>query len=110
MKIKPSDKCQYCDKIDYIEHFFFQCKSIRHIWKEIEKYMLTNLNLKLNIEVIHVLYGVVELPQKVSKGILHKVNTILAIGKLVISKFKYGNKRNLMELYESEMHLRQMLK
>ena len=29
MGIRSSNKCQFCDEIDYLEHFFWYCKKVR---------------------------------------------------------------------------------
>ena len=36
MKIKTSDKCEYCKTHDLIEHFFFHCKRLEGFWKCVE--------------------------------------------------------------------------
>ena len=108
MKIKTSDKCEFCDEVDFIEHFFFHCSKIRMLWKEIEKHILFRFNLRIKIDATHVLFGVMKLSEKISKNNLYKINTIIAVGKLVISKYKYGNSRNLIEIYEKEMYIRKL--
>ena len=37
-----------------------------------------------------------------------KVNQIIALGKLIISKYKYGPQRNIMEIYEAECVIRKI--
>ena len=32
MKIKPSPQCTYCDELDDISHFFFQCRNVYGLW------------------------------------------------------------------------------
>ena len=32
MKIKSSPQCLYCDEIDDINHLFFHCPNVQHLW------------------------------------------------------------------------------
>ena len=39
MKVRDDRMCSYCnDVIDYIEHFFFDCPTIKKFWNYIEQY------------------------------------------------------------------------
>ena len=39
---------------------------------------------------------------------MYKINQIISLGRMVISKYKYGPTRNIMEIYESDCFLRKV--
>ncbi len=91
MKLSTSTKCSYCDKEDYIEHFFFQCAMVQKLWYEVQKDIQASLDVTLKITEAHVLCGVTNL-QGVSKSKLKQINRYIGIGRLTVSKFRYGKK------------------
>ena len=36
MGIADSKNCSFCGKTDFVEHFFFSCSKIAHIWKYVQ--------------------------------------------------------------------------
>ena len=41
MKVRDYHMCSYCnDVVDYFEHFFFDCPTIKKFWSYIEQYIL----------------------------------------------------------------------
>ena len=46
-----SNKCDACDmdEIDFIEHFFFECKTINPIWKLVTTEIMLKLDTLINI-------------------------------------------------------------
>jgi hypothetical protein len=53
--------CTYClNTIDYLEHFFFECRKIRHLWKHVEQiiFKLHGITILLNLE--NVLFGYIQ--------------------------------------------------
>ena len=91
-----SNLCEHCNIVDTLEHFFFHCLLVRPIWSEVEK----DLN-GYKLTVREVMLGV---PPKQNEA--KKTNLLILIGKLVISKFKYGDYPNIRLLYEQEKQLR----
>ena len=35
MKVKENQNCEWCDCTDFMEHFFVECKKVKHLWEEI---------------------------------------------------------------------------
>ena len=107
MKIKPSDLCKFCGARGTILHFFFECKAVSQIWNEIKKLILIKTNYKISLTVQEVLLGV--LPKKgIKKQDLYLINHLILIGKLVISKGKYGKVSNFISILEHELMLRKI--
>ena len=105
MKLSNSQNCKYCDTIDYIEHFFFHCEKVRPLWQRIQTEIQLKLEISVELSETSVLLGVISIPGLSKKGI-ELINQVLAIGKMVVSKFKFGIKRNIIEIYETDCVLR----
>ena len=37
MGIKSSEKCDFCDEVDVVEHMFFRCKRLQTFWTDVSK-------------------------------------------------------------------------
>ena len=102
-----SENCKYCNILDTIEHFFYFCPKVKPLWRAIKNDILTHFGINANINEQVVILGPlclagIELKQA------EKVNQIIALGKMVISKYKYGPQRNIMEIYEAECVIRKI--
>ena len=107
MKINPTDLCKFCDARDTPLHFFFECKAVTQLWKEIESIILLKTNCKISLSAKDVILGV--LPNKDTiKQYICKINLLILIGKLVISKGKYGKVANFKSILENELILRKI--
>ena len=107
MGLSDSENCKYCGLLDTIEHFFYFCTKVRPLWQTIKADILTHWNINVNINEQIVILGPIGL-NSLGLSQLRKVNQIMAIGKMVISKFKYGHPRNIIEIYETECYLRKV--
>ena len=105
MKISSSDECKFCHTKDFIEHFFVHCKRVLPLWHEITKDIFSISGVPVALDESKILLGVPQI-RGVSAVIMKKINLVIAVGKLTISKFKYGKPRNILEIYETECHLR----
>jgi hypothetical protein len=104
MKIKDSNKCNYCDNTDFIEHFFWGCGQIKSFWNYVEAQIDTYTGKQVSLTERDVLFG------HQLESVCHTnklINHILLIAKMCISKFKYGNNHNLETTFNREIHLRQ---
>lgn len=107
MKIKDSVKCEHCQVIDFIEHFFYSCSLVIPLWREIERDVQLHVHPSIKISEQMVLLGAT-VDYNISKSSLERVNLALAIGKLAISKFKYGKGGRLLEIYRRESLIRKL--
>ena len=108
MKLKESSNCEHCNVLDTVEHFFYHCKKIKHLWKEIRTLLYSVHGIKMsNITEKEVILGF-----KSNDTLKHneelKVNLLLSVGRLVISKFKYGKAREVIEIWETEIRKRKL--
>lgn len=52
-----SKKCNYCQAINTIEHHLFYCKGSKAIWNHLEIWLDNQDQIKLNLTVCEVLFG-----------------------------------------------------
>ena len=96
--------------IDYTEHFFFYCKKVRCLWQNVENIIRIKTNLNVKLDEKHILLGFPKNRQEKKMTLQHIdfINQVIAIGKLTISKLKYGKSRNILEIFETECILRKI--
>ena len=110
MKIKPSDLCETCQVPDYIEHFFYECSLIQNFWIHLNNFIKSKINFDIHLDKKNILMGLAysEFPS-LKRTTLDFINSIILIGKLCISKFRYGKIKNLSLIFEMEYALRYKL-
>ena len=107
MKIKESHLCETCGTIDYTEHFFVECNKLNGFWSFICNKILIDTGIRITLTTNNILFGVSRKDvNKISSTCLRYINYIILIGKMCISKFKYGKIKNLSMIFEHEFHLR----
>ena len=107
MKIKPNNLCEHCQDIDYLEHFFFQCKRLNGFWNYISLQALVDINIKYTFSIKDVLFGIQNNSCKdLDKTKLKYLNYLILVGKMCISKFRYGKINNIRLIFELEWNLR----
>ena len=100
-----SSNCSKCDVEDYLEHFFFYCKSVKQLWNEVNSIIQVQMGKNVTLSVTTCLFGY-NMGSQVENAFINKLTII---GKLCISKFKYGNHPNLTMLLHQELRLRNIL-
>ena len=104
MGITESRNCNSCEEVDYIEHFFVNCKEVEPLWKEVTKTVNSLTGKCINISTEIALFGYFE--SKLSKKLKDNINHIILIAKMCISKFKYGKGYDLLTMFDKECKLR----
>ena len=57
MKVRDDQMCSYCnDVVDYIEHFFFDCPTIKEFWNYTEQYIQITFNIQTHLTVVDVFF------------------------------------------------------
>ena len=105
MKLKESPSCESCGVPDFIEHFFYNCKKVKKLWVEIQKELQSNLSSSFKITEKTVLIGDTGSAATPKKE-LDKIHKTIAIGKLTVSKYKYGKATDIIALYRTECCIR----
>jgi hypothetical protein len=104
MGIKHSKNCKYCDKVDYIEHFFWHCSKVKKIWEHSINFIKKQTGQAVSLSEKEVLMGYH--PERHGKKNTKLVNHIILITKMVISKFKYGTEIDICTLFDIEVNIR----
>ena len=107
MKIKSSAHCEHCKVLDTLEHFFFDCSLVKSLWADVERKIATDFGRTFKFGAIEVILGITS-SKMFSKKDLKRINLILLVSKLCISKFKYGKNYCLITLFEHELRFRHL--
>ena len=107
MKIEANDKCSYCpNQTDYIEHFFFECPSVKSLWKKVEGDILRITECNVRLSAIDVMFGIQNKDMKARK--IKSIDHILLIAKMCVSiKKKTSSPTPLCMIYEYQLSLRE---
>ena len=108
MGVRPTDQCNECGTRETLTHFFYECKTSRAIWRELENIIASQRGKRVKIDNVSALLGYIP-GNKRGKKHCQYINLAIMIGKMVISKLKYGPKRNPLELLEFELESRQII-
>ena len=104
-KVDSSD-CSHCGVRDFIEHFFCECIVVRQIWSVLEEKIELLVGNHLILTDVIKLFGVTS--ANVPACFVRKINHLLLVVKMCISKFKFGSYNNLIHLFEYELKLRNL--
>ena len=105
MKLRANTNCQFCDSIDTLQHFFYDCPLSKVVWKEIERKLETLCNRYTHFSAKNVLIGF-DQEDNLGKNVSKIINLMILIGKNTISKAKYHKNRNIRLVLEQELNLR----
>jgi len=107
MGIEESNVCDKCNVTDHIDHFIYFCSKINVIWKSVNSIISFKLKKQISLSVTDVLFGVDI--YNTSDADIVSMHHIIAIAKLCISKYRYGNHPNLLFLFENELQIRKII-
>ena len=99
MKKVNDELCIECNMVEDIEHFFFNCKGVEKLWKQV----YLDLIDKSVLTVQDCILG------RTDGTYCNHDNLLILIAKMCISKYRYGDYSNLLLLYDIEKNLRLML-
>ena len=102
-----SNICNSCNVVDYLEHFFCDCIKTKPIWVYATNVIRNKLNISnFTLSVENIMFNInSDIHDNNSKFI----NYVIVIGKMCISKFRYGDHPCLLFLFERELRLRGLL-
>ena len=107
MKVSDSEKCKECNVVDFIEHFFVHCSLVGPLWHHIAQLAFIETKCKIQLNEITILFGIIkdDFPH-LSQNVINVYNWYILLGKLCISKRKYGNQKNIVHIFEREIIVR----
>ena len=81
-KLKDNNKCEYCQKIDTLEHHFYWCIYSIEFWNKIQKWCKDNLDTSMKFTVCEILFGIcIE-----NNDSFNIMNFLILLGKKFINK------------------------
>jgi len=108
MGLKNNDLCNYCLERDLIEHFFVHCNAVKPLWSEVGKIIKSWIGKDILLNESTILLGMRHTDDKVMKSYKDKINQLILIGKMCISKFKYGKRHDIICILHHECRLRKI--
>ena len=90
-----NETCDYCDEIDTIEHFLYQCPKTTTLWESIQTWWKTNFQFKIDISVLEIIFG---LPNENNEKTINLYNYIILYAKYYIYITKKKGKQ--LHMYE----------
>ena len=57
MKIKDCNRCDYCNEIDYVEHFFWRCTKLSTFWHTVKYQIYTVTGKRIELSESDVMFG-----------------------------------------------------
>ena len=85
---------------------FINCKLLKGFWRDVFQTIYNHTNVRFPQTENDILFGYNYGSVKVGKDKINTANHILLIAKLSISKFRYGQVKNITLIFESEMNIR----
>ena len=82
--IKTSPKCDACQKVDNLEHYFYYCSDVEHFWRQVENWLSNIIASKVKLTVLEVLLGFLNFDSK----FYYSINYVIIIAKFYLNKAK----------------------
>lgn len=107
MKVVQHNKCSICvNEVDFVEHFFYECRPVKLFWEKIERLLYINLQEPISLDVLDILFGY----QKPAENI-RTINKYILIGKMTISIVKKTKvNSSLYIIFEQQLAIREKAK
>ena len=102
-KIKARPGCDFCGRIDTIEHRLFYCKESKQIWDSIQRWIKTSLEIDTTFTICEVIFGI----QINNDDYTDLMNYVILITKWYINKNKEQEKQlffiELLSLFKNKL-------
>ena len=89
--IKTSPKCDACQKVDNLEHYFYYCSDVEHFWMQVENWLSNIIASKVKLTVLEVLLGFLNF----DSNFYYSINYVIIIAKFYLNKAKKNGKQIL---------------
>ena len=90
-----------------MEHFFFSCSLVYKVWVHVNNLINILLGHRKNVDWKSAMFGFLSI-EGATKRKINRINLIILLAKLSISKAKYGKQRDPYLILENELNIRQM--
>eukprot|EP00916_Digyalum_oweni_P019823 GHVL01033091.1.p1 GENE.GHVL01033091.1~~GHVL01033091.1.p1 ORF type:complete len:263 (-),score=26.25 GHVL01033091.1:108-896(-) len=103
MGLRTSNKCEVCNELDTLEHFFFSCQEVMKGWKICKDFVYKKIHVAIILNEENVFLGYFR--ESLKSDYIYSVNYCILITKMTIGKFRYGKKLDLGVLLETELNI-----
>jgi hypothetical protein len=94
-KIRNNNVCDYCEEIDTLEHYLFECHNTYTFWKQVFNWWAASMQVWFQVELYEIIFGI---PNEFNETIVNQINYVILYAKYYIYRNKKKNKP--MHLYE----------
>ena len=95
-KKAESETCNYCNQLDTIEHFLYDCHSTKRLWDEFFDWWYTVSDTTIHCSVLDIIFGIAN-PEK--NVILNVMDFLIIFVKHFVYKSKLNSKElNIVQL------------
>ena len=82
--IKTSPKCDACQTVDNLEHYFYYCSDVEHFWTQVDNWLSNIIASKVKLMVLEVLLGFLNF----DSNFYYSINYVIIIAKFYLNKAK----------------------
>ena len=87
MNVTETNQCNYYpNNVDFVEHFYYECRIVKNFWKYLEGFILSSIGLRIQISLCDVMFGVHINEQSPTNNIL---NHYIFLANVCISIVKH---------------------
>ena len=86
--LKQSNRCNFCESIDTLEHHLYQCFESKKIWDKLESWLFNHIKIKLNLKECEILFGI----PNATNEYLELINFMIIITKWYINAQRSNEK------------------
>ena len=108
MKVRDNHFCQFClGEVDYVEHFFYDCRICQQLWDHVKQILnvICGENIMFNAKEV---LGICKNDEYNTEE-WKLINLCLLVGKVCVSKHKYGTHSHLKSLFDYELMIREKI-
>ena len=106
--IKNSNKCDFCQEVDFLDHTLVECVRLRQYWEKVLFFIEKETQIIVPNETKYKLFGFNEVGESNKK--VEKSNLLLIIAKFAIIKAKFYQINNIYGIFQSEVKFRKLHK
>ena len=99
-----SDKCNYCEKIDTLQHHCVDCEQVGMFWRSVKAWTLRNFLLTIQYGTLDIVLGI---PNDNKNLEINTLNFIIFFGKNYIKTCKTVKKA--VDFYEFQISLKKRM-
>ena len=83
--MEDNNKCNYCNQVDTLGHFFAECVSVNSFWKSLKAWFLRTFEFCINFTPLDILLGI---PNYETSIDINTLNFVILFGKFYIYSCK----------------------